>query len=227
MDDKPLSKLPKPTRVLIERAVSALRGGDEASLISLAEELRAVGMLDYTKATSGPAGGCLLHTAIAQRKPSLAARLVELGADIEVRDYRKATPLMRAAVLDLELTRLLLDRGADVLARDTYGGTALHHAAAGTGDLNGTGTAVVALLLDRGAEIDAQESAGRTPLHEAVGHLSVEKAALLLARGARVDIVGRGEIGTPLTYLMSATPVWNSQPGDRAACEVLLKRFGA
>lgn len=74
MDDKPLSKLPKGTRAMIEAAVGAIERGDEQSLIGLAAQLRAVGMLDYSKASSG--AGCLLHHAIDRKKPSLAARLV-------------------------------------------------------------------------------------------------------------------------------------------------------
>ena len=57
---------------------------------------------------------------------------------------------------------LLLDRGADIAARDDSGRTPLHGAAA-----NNTEPAVIALLLDRGADIAAKSDSGWTPLHGA------------------------------------------------------------
>ena len=47
-------------------------------------------------------------------------------------DFRNATPPMKAAAFDLALTKMLLGRGADWQAADTFGGSALHHSARST-----------------------------------------------------------------------------------------------
>ena len=74
----------------------------------------------------------------------------------------------------------LLERGADVEARDEDGATALHKAA------NAGKAAVVKLLLEYGADVEAQNEKERTALHVAA---EVDKAAvvkLLLEAGANV-----------------------------------------
>jgi hypothetical protein len=92
---------------------------------------------------------------------------------------------------DVRKVRELLDRGADVDARDKYGWTPLHLAAY-------RGYAEVArLLLDRGANVDARDDVGDTPLHWAAhdGHLDVVE--LLLEHGADASAKdGKGK--TPL-----------------------------
>ena len=57
--------------------------------------------------------------------------------------------------------RLVLDKGADIEAKDYYRRRALHHAAATSlGGCEDT----VRLLLDKGANASAKDSSGRTPL---------------------------------------------------------------
>ena len=77
-----------------------------------------------------------------------------------------------------EAAALLLDRDADVEARDEgYGATPLHWAA------GGGRTAVAALLLDAGADLEARDEVGWTPLHWAAGfsrfwlvHMEIDRA---------------------------------------------------
>jgi hypothetical protein len=59
---------------------------------------------------------------------------------------------------DLKEVRKLLDKGADVNARDKYGWTPLHEAAS-YGHLD-----IVKLLVERGADVNARDKDGRTPL---------------------------------------------------------------
>jgi uncharacterized protein len=81
---------------------------------------------------------------------------------------------------DIVQMAALLAKGAEVNARNAYGWTPLHVAAAG-GD-----PAVVALLLQHGADVHAQSHIGTTPLDNATTR-GGRKAVIdqLLAHGAR------------------------------------------
>jgi hypothetical protein len=76
--------------------------------------------------------------------------------------------------------QLLLNRGADVKAADTYGSTPLHWACS-NGHVD-----VVQLLLDRGADIKAADTDGSTPLHWACSNGHIDVVQLLLDRGADI-----------------------------------------
>ena len=112
---------------------------------------------------------------------------------------------------DVRKVRELLDRGANVNARDEYGWTPLHLAAY-------RGYAEVArLLLDRGANVDARDDVGDTPLHWAAhdGHLDVVE--LLLEHGA--DVNARAKDG--------ATPLHAAAVNGRVDVVELLLEWGA
>lgn len=111
-----------------------------------------------------------------------------------------------------ELTRWLVERGADLEAADSYGETPLH---AQAGHRNGG----VAVLLELGANVNSGDGARGTPLHKAADRGNVEAARLLLAHGARAD--ARNERGqTPLVYALERCS--NIQIVDRAAIAELL-----
>lgn len=80
--------------------------------------------------------------------------LIAGGADVNVR--YGGTALMAATRLDI--TRYLLDHGADVNAKDSYGSTAL------TGAALANHIERMKLLIDRGADVNAKDSNGRTAL---------------------------------------------------------------
>lgn len=73
---------------------------------------------------SGPTAGTPLHQAARMGKASVAAVLLDHGANIETRDCKGETPLRRAVnCRKLEVVQLLISRGADPLARDKRGRT--------------------------------------------------------------------------------------------------------
>ena len=93
----------------------------------------------------------------------------------------------------------LLDRGADIHARDNHGRDVLMIACF-SADL-----AMVTLLLDRGANLLAVDDNAESALHLAAGHGNMDKCLLLLSRGAdlmAVDNDGR----TALDRLSTRNP---------------------
>jgi hypothetical protein len=88
----------------------------------------------------------------------------------------------------IEAVKLLLERGAEVNAKDSSGSTALVGAAC-SGQTN-----VVGLLLDNGADINANAMWDGTPLMEAAHDDKIEVVKLLLARGADISATdGEGQ----------------------------------
>jgi len=72
-----------------------------------------------------------------------------------------------------------LDAGADVNAKNDYGGTPLHQAAWGGH------TEVAELLIAKGADVNAKNKPGRTPLDTAINYNQSEITALLRKHGGK------------------------------------------
>jgi ankyrin repeat protein len=83
-------------------------------------------------------------------------------------------------VVDMSKVQDLLDRGADVKAKDEWGQTPLHRASIE----NHIETAK--LLIEAGADVKAKDKWGATPLHWASVKNSIELAVLLIEKGADV-----------------------------------------
>jgi hypothetical protein len=88
-----------------------------------------------------------------------------------------------------ELVRWLVEQGADINYRDTYGKTALH-AKVGRGE-------DIALLVELGADINTTSRWGDTPLHIAAGYYKAEPTQQLINLGADITIKN-GMNHTPL-----------------------------
>jgi len=89
------------------------------------------------------------------------------------------------------IAKLLIERGADVNARNSDRETPLHLAS------SACRAAIAKLLVDNGADANARDENGETPLHKAVRADCISVVKLLLEKGA--DVNARGEDGwTPL-----------------------------
>ena len=212
---KPMSKLPGSLRKLLQEALDSIDQGNDTKLSALIPALIQHSLLSYQGAD--PMDNSLLNYALSNRMGACAVALVNAGASVESPDYRKVTPLMKAAKFDLEIVETLLVAGASIKARDTFGCTALHHAA-------GSHLAqpeIVSRLILAGGDANALDSAGRTPLHYAAGTVCQPKLQLLLESGADSTIKARGEIGTPLHYLQTVSRP-DAIKSELEACVALL-----
>jgi hypothetical protein len=110
--------------------------------------------------------------------------------EIEARGgYSKKTALAYDACPHA-LAKWLVEQGADLQATDTYGNTPLHSRSR---SLFGN----IKSLLELGADVNSRGSSVGTPLHAAADSHNVDNTALLLAHGARIDVIN--EMGyTPL-----------------------------
>ena len=89
--------------------------------------------------------------------------LAENKVNLNVRGFgRDAPPIYQAAYrYNAEMTKLLIENGADLSERDFEGETALHTAAFHS---PGKGLTVIQLLLNAGADVNAKRNDGKTPL---------------------------------------------------------------
>ncbi len=155
--------------------------------------------LDYDK--SGILQGVLTEELLrASRNGWLGdvSKLLEQGADIEARNGYDRTALMWACERDhTDVARLLLEKGADVNAKDEDGNTAFDYDNSGTlqGIMNEELLKAckegrfddVPKWLEKGADVNARAEDGSTPLMWVVMEGDVKTAKLLIQKGADVN----------------------------------------
>ena len=165
-------------------------------------------------ATAFAFAGCTpdLHKAAREGDADRVRKLLDAGADVNVRNTNKGhlqyTPLHWAAYYGhLEITEILISRGADLDAEDPDYATPLYLAA------EQGHPKVVEFLISKGAEVNVKSSRwGYTPLHRAAWgpvtmrkHLGAGEAGtvseadlnknyleivgMLLEKGAKVDVL--------------------------------------
>ncbi|TGJ87592.1 hypothetical protein E0Z10_g1213 [Xylaria hypoxylon] len=109
--------------------------------------------------------------------------LVASGADVDALDVWNRTPIRIAAGFNntsLEFLDMLVQKGADVNHRDSYGQSALLKSIQGRKE-------VTQLLIHHGADTDARDKYGNTPVLEAIYRDKPEKLQALLEHGSRID----------------------------------------
>ncbi|XP_061182605.1 uncharacterized protein LOC133190936 [Saccostrea echinata] len=107
-------------------------------------------------------GSTLLHTAAYYGHKNAIRELLRLRMDINVRDYKGATPLHRSK--NTEIMELLLDAGALVDAEDVEGNTPLHVKCYGESGKPSDMTSIE-LLLNKNASLSKRNSRGLLPIH--------------------------------------------------------------
>jgi ankyrin repeat protein len=122
-----------------------------------------------------------LGLAVFFKHPETVKLLLDAGADVnaQARNAMKVRPIHAAAAsAQIDVTRALLERGADVNARQQEGFTPLHEAAA-SGKID-----FARLFLDHGADVNARTDSGKTALTIAVEARQEAMVKFLRERGA-------------------------------------------
>lgn len=106
-----------------------------------------------------------LHEAVARGFPVFVIEMLANVDNTKTIDTRGKTPLHEAVsgASSIAIVETLLQKGADVLAVDFEGQTALHNAVCASPP--SSARAMVKLLLEKGAKVDALNNYGSTPLH--------------------------------------------------------------
>ena len=144
------------------------------------------------------------------------SQAIELGADLTKQDFDDFFPLYHAAgKCDVELAKLLIEHGADVHVKNSYG-TSLHFAARyGNADL-------VNLLIKNGADVQAKDCYNETPMHWAAKGGNAETAKLLIEQGAKIDVKA-----TPTMLNRGYTPLHKAMRKGHIEIAKLLIENGA
>jgi len=117
-----------------------------------------------------------LFQAVLSGSTDLVELFIAKGNDVNAKsDYYDWTPLQWA---NKEIAGILLDKGANIEARNKWGQTAMHKA------VDKRSPELIKLLLQSGANIDSRDYADSTPLHHAIRRGHLDMVELLLANGA-------------------------------------------
>ena len=118
-----------------------------------------------------------------QKKTAIGDLLLQNGAAINARDDGAGRTVLMIAIQAnaMDTVTYLLEKGADINARDKKGETPIMYA------IRRKSPDMVELLLSKGARITMQDALGNTPLHIAVltPGMMPEIVKMLLAKGAR------------------------------------------
>ncbi len=119
---------------------------------------------------------------------------------LEARDSEGNTPLISACfapptfIPKADVARFLIARGADINARNNWGGTPLYLAIR---DSN-----LMQRLIAKGAEVNVEAFVGITPLHQAASAGNLRVAKLLIEHGAQLNARSRSD-GTILHQIIN------------------------
>ncbi len=157
-------------------------------------------------------GTSVLHLAVSTNNVEIVRLLLSAGANPNITDEEKQTPLMMLySDANMEIFNLLLHSGAKVNSKDSEGQTVLMNVAE-----NGN-VEMLKSLLRAGAKINRSDNEGKTALIYAVQSGDIEKVKVLLSSGAEIGLKDK-EGKTALNYAV--------ENGNEEVIE-LLKDYGA
>ncbi len=134
-----------------------------------------------------------VYLAVIKNKIEVLTKLGEHGANVNQVHTNEITMLMHAARRGhTKIVRYLLQKGADINAKDNRGSTALMHSK----DIE-----ITKELIKHGAELEVVDRYGKNALIMAVERHKFELVKLLILSGASVD--SNRDNNTPLTYALS------------------------
>ena len=141
----------------------------------------------------------VLMNAVQKNDAAAVRKLIEQGVNVSEADSGGDSPLIMAAYKGYtEITRLLLEAGADVGALDPGMKATALHAAAYAGRVE-----PARLLIQYGIDIDKQGPYnGYTALHDAIWQNNVEVARVIIDAGANLNIKSN-DGQTPLEFARS------------------------
>ncbi|MGL4944336.1 MAG: ankyrin repeat domain-containing protein [Thermoguttaceae bacterium] len=141
-----------------------------------------------------------LHVAVVKESICDVQRLLDDGENVSVQDQNGRTPLHLAVEWNnnIDIIKLLIDKGAGDNAK-SVGSTTLLHIAAARRDIN---LDVIKLLIAKGADVNARDCYVRTPLHIAAGcGTNPDVIKVLIDNGA--DVNANYGAQAPLYYAAS------------------------
>lgn len=123
-----------------------------------------------------------LHLESAFANTAVVQKMIQFGADVNVSDFLGVSPLVRACDCSHDVSKLLLESGANANAIDMYGKNALYCA---------IDTKTVALLLEHGINLSANDCWGRSPLCQRLHFFNMSDEensnAFLIEKGSDVN----------------------------------------
>jgi ankyrin repeat protein len=125
-----------------------------------------------------------IHEAIKDENTSLFIEMMAAGIDVDEKDAKGNTPLMKASAMGkIKFVKFLIDMGANVDKRNNTGQCALHSAAKeGYND-------IIEILLDNGAFVNLPDLDGYTPLMYAIISEKKNTVELLVNREASIEFI--------------------------------------
>ncbi len=146
---------------------------------------------DFMKQKSD-SGGLITHATFFYQIDSVKL-LIARGADVNEKSSIGTPMHVVAWHFREDIARVLIDKGADIMALDGLGRTPLHYAVR----MYGGNVPSAKFLLEHGAQVNAKDANGFTPLHDAAVSNNVEMVELLLEKGADANAKNK-EGKTPL-----------------------------